>query len=156
MIVANGGAGTAPSGWLWCDGGTVSRTTYADLFAVIGTNWGAGDGSTTFGVPNLNVTTPRYLKGTTGTPGATGGSTTHSHPLSSLGGALMVLAASLSDMVRAARHTVPSWNSTQTITTLNPATTTSVSSSSAVDLTGDTDDANSEPPFATVRWMIST
>jgi microcystin-dependent protein len=41
-----------PSGWLVCDGRTISRTTYAALFAVIGTYWGAGDGSTTFALPN--------------------------------------------------------------------------------------------------------
>lgn len=43
---------TPPSGWLFCDGSAVSRTTYADLFAVIGTNYGAGDGTTTFNLPN--------------------------------------------------------------------------------------------------------
>ena len=44
---------TAPAGWLKCDGSAVSRTTYANLFAVIGTTYGAGDGSTTFNVPNF-------------------------------------------------------------------------------------------------------
>lgn len=44
---------TAPLGYLVCDGGPVSRTTYAALFAVIGTIWGAGNGSTTFNVPDL-------------------------------------------------------------------------------------------------------
>ncbi|MHC2284418.1 microcystin-dependent protein [Bradyrhizobium barranii subsp. barranii] len=44
---------TAPAGWLPCDGQAVSRTTYADLFAAVGTTWGPGDGSTTFNVPNL-------------------------------------------------------------------------------------------------------
>lgn len=42
-----------PTGWLACNGANVSRTTYATLFAVVGTTWGAGDGSTTFGLPNL-------------------------------------------------------------------------------------------------------
>jgi len=42
-----------PSGFLECDGSNVSRTTYADLFAVIGTTYGSGDGSTTFGLPDL-------------------------------------------------------------------------------------------------------
>ena len=46
-------AGTsAPSGYLWCDGTAVSRTTYAKLFAAIGTTWGVGDGSSTFNLPN--------------------------------------------------------------------------------------------------------
>jgi hypothetical protein len=44
---------TVPSGFLYCNGQVVSRTTYARLFASIGTTYGAGDGSTTFGVPNF-------------------------------------------------------------------------------------------------------
>jgi phage-related tail fiber protein len=44
---------TAPSGWLKANGAAVSRTTYADLFDAIGTTFGAGNGSTTFNVPEL-------------------------------------------------------------------------------------------------------
>ena len=44
---------TAPTGFLECAGAAVSRSTYAALFAVIGTTYGAGDGSTTFNLPNL-------------------------------------------------------------------------------------------------------
>ena len=44
---------TAPTGWLECDGSAVSREDYATLFAAIGTTWGAGDGSTTFNLPDL-------------------------------------------------------------------------------------------------------
>ena len=47
------GGTSAPQGSLPCNGAAVSRTTYAKLFAAIGTIWGAGDGSTTFNVPNL-------------------------------------------------------------------------------------------------------
>lgn len=43
---------TAPSGWYLCYGQNVSRTTYAALFAVVGTTYGAGDGLTTFGLPD--------------------------------------------------------------------------------------------------------
>jgi microcystin-dependent protein len=43
----------APSGWLICDGRLISRVTYSALFAIIGTYWGAGDGSTTFNLPNM-------------------------------------------------------------------------------------------------------
>jgi microcystin-dependent protein len=42
-----------PSGFLECNGSNVSRTTYSALFAVIGTTYGSGDGSTTFGLPDL-------------------------------------------------------------------------------------------------------
>jgi len=42
-----------PEGWLLCDGAAHSRMEYADLFNTVGTTWGAGDGSTTFNVPDL-------------------------------------------------------------------------------------------------------
>jgi microcystin-dependent protein len=44
---------TAPSGFLECDGTAVSRSTYATLFAVVGTTYGVGNGSTTFNLPDL-------------------------------------------------------------------------------------------------------
>lgn len=44
---------SAPSGWLLCDGSAVSRTTFANLFTAIGTQFGSGNGSTTFNVPDL-------------------------------------------------------------------------------------------------------
>ena len=51
---------TIPQGWLLCDGSAVSRTTYAKLFSVIGTTYGAGNGSTTFNLPNL---VDRFVEG---------------------------------------------------------------------------------------------
>ena len=52
---------TVPKGWLQCNGAAVSRTTYAALFAVIGTKYGSGDGSTTFNLPNLHH---KFIEGT--------------------------------------------------------------------------------------------
>lgn len=52
-VVSPFGGPTAPAGWLECNGAAVSRTTYAALFAAVGTTHGAGDGSTTFNVPDL-------------------------------------------------------------------------------------------------------
>ena len=52
---------SAPTGYLACDGSAVSRTTYATLFTAIGTTWGAGDGSSTFNVPDLRGA---FLRGT--------------------------------------------------------------------------------------------
>lgn len=46
-------ANSIPAGWLKANGAVVSRATYAALFAVVGTTYGAGDGSTTFGLPDL-------------------------------------------------------------------------------------------------------
>lgn len=53
-------ASSPPTGWLTCDGTAVSRTSYAALFAVIGTTWGIGDGSTTFNLPDLRG---QFLRG---------------------------------------------------------------------------------------------
>ena len=53
VILPYGGV-TAPNGFLMCNGSEVSRTTYANLFAVIGTRYGAGNGWTTFNLPKLN------------------------------------------------------------------------------------------------------
>lgn len=60
-IVSYAGA-SVPSGWLLCNGANVSRTTYASLFRAIGTRWGAGDGSTTFALPDSDG---RVLQGAT-------------------------------------------------------------------------------------------
>ena len=62
---------TTPQGWLLCDGSAISRTDYADLYAVIGTTYGSGDGSTTFNVPNL---TDKFIEGssTSGTSKSAG------------------------------------------------------------------------------------
>lgn len=54
MVMAFAGT-SAPAGWLKCDGSAISRTTYAALFNVIGTTYGAGDGSTTFNLPTQSV-----------------------------------------------------------------------------------------------------
>lgn len=76
-------AGTSvPGGWLDCDGTEVSRTTYANLFAAVGTTYGNGNGSTTFNLPDLERRTI-VGKGGTGTGelgnavGDTGGAETH-------------------------------------------------------------------------------
>ena len=60
-IVSYAGA-SVPSGWLLCNGANVSRTTYANLFNAIGTRWGAGNGSTTFTLPDSDG---RVLQGAT-------------------------------------------------------------------------------------------
>lgn len=50
---------TAPSGWLKANGAAISRTTYAALFAAISTNYGTGDGTTTFNIPDMRGEFPR-------------------------------------------------------------------------------------------------
>jgi len=69
-------ANAAPTGWLIMDGSAKSRTTYANLFAVIGTIYGSGDGSTTFNLPNMLGQFPRGFDSSGSVdPGRTFGST---------------------------------------------------------------------------------
>jgi microcystin-dependent protein len=73
-------ASTAPDQWILCDGSDVSRSTYAALFTAIGTTYGAGDGTTTFNLPNCKG---KVLVGKNSaetefdTLGETGGAKTH-------------------------------------------------------------------------------
>lgn len=75
-IMAWGGA-TAPSNWLICDGSAVSRSNYASLFNAIGVQYGSGDGSTTFNLPDLRGRVPvGRNSGTFSTLGSIGGTET--------------------------------------------------------------------------------
>ena len=149
-------AGTsAPNGWLVCDGSAVSRTTYAALFAAIGTTWGVGDGSTTFNLPDLRN---RFTRGPTpGSVGATGGADTvtltagqmpqqtlsltdpgHAHTLASVAAAGTVAVSS------AANGTNTSGGVTNTATTGITGTVGNVSPSAV----------NIDPPYAVAMKLI--
>jgi len=66
---------SVPTGFLECNGQTVSRSTYSALFAIVGTTYGAGDGSSTFLVPNLGDNVP-VGKSNNKALGSTGGANT--------------------------------------------------------------------------------
>jgi microcystin-dependent protein len=72
-------ARTAPVGWLKANGELVSRTSYAALFAVIGTTFGAGDGSTTFALPDLRGEFVRCLDDGRGVDSGRGIGTSQNH-----------------------------------------------------------------------------
>ena len=92
VVAWSGNASSLPTGYLLCDGSAVSRSTYAPLFAVIGTTHGAGDGSSTFNLPDLRDKFVLGASNSTGdttypgvSPGATGGQADaivpdHTHP----------------------------------------------------------------------------
>lgn len=109
-IVMSFAGATAPEGWLLCDGSAVSRSTYSALFDVIGTTYGAGDGSTTFNVPDLSG---KVIIGVSGTHalGTSGGEETHT-----------LLTAELP----AHTHEVPQHGHANTITATTPTLTHSV------------------------------
>jgi len=138
-----------PSNWLPCDGAAVSRTTYADLFSAIGTTWGAGDGSTTFNVPNLAGRAPIGVGqgdtaegGTTGTDralAATGGAETHT-----------LTTAELAQHLHAVQTRAD-------LTTGGAATAWDADSAAGAEDTanaGSGDAHNNMPPFAVVNFFI--
>jgi microcystin-dependent protein len=97
----------APQGYLLCDGSAVSRTDYADLFSAIGTVYGAGDGVSTFNLPDLSG---RVVLGVSQSHalGSTGGESTHTLTENEL---------------PAHTHTVPSHGHADNITATTPVLT---------------------------------
>lgn len=142
-------AATTQAGWLLCDGSAVSRTTYARLFATIGTAYGVGDGSTTFNLPNVQQRFPMGVaaSGTGATLGATGGAIDHTHPLSDNGGAELLISGTALAM---RRITVASYTPTHQVT--GTASSPSGSQTVGAGLNGTTDAAN--PPYITFYFLI--
>ena len=102
---------SVPSGFLECAGAAVSRSTYAALFAIIGTTYGAGNGSTTFNVPNLQDNVAIGKSGTKNL-GSTGGANTVT-PNGNVGGS--TANATLSEAQLASHdHELQGTGSTQT------------------------------------------
>lgn len=151
------GRATAPLGWLLCNGAAVSRTTYADLFAAVGTTYGAGDGSTTFNVPDLRQRFPlgRSAGGTGAALGATGGSIDHVHSLDTPTAAALIESQASSNLSPFSRRKagVTAWLPTiqqsggGNATAYGGGTTTN-----ATALQGNTDADN--PPFVVVNYKI--
>lgn len=79
--ILNWSTATAPTGWILCEGQQVSRLTYKGLFDVIGTTFGAGDGSTTFNVPDFRgrFALSKAAAGTGSVLASTGGALDHTH-----------------------------------------------------------------------------
>ena len=100
------GAASAPTGYLKCDGSNVSRSTYADLFTAIGTTYGIGDGSLTFGIPNLESRFPiGYDGGSSYALAGTGGAITDTPTLSGTNAGTAITEAQMPS------HTHDSWGS---------------------------------------------
>ena len=151
-------AATAPTGYLVCDGSAVSRTTYAALFAVIGTTWGSGNGSTTFNVPDL--------RGRTAIGAGTGtASDATAHALGSNGGTETHKLTHAQSGVPAHSHPLPNsaivYNAdgTQRLATSGSGTKSSVNTSVGLSTASNTaaDASSAHPnmqPYAAVTKII--
>lgn len=85
-VIAMYASDSVPAGWLLCMGGEVSRVTYGALFQAIGTRYGAGNGSTTFNLPDLSMRFPLGRGNQAGMDkaGATGGEVAHTLTVSEM------------------------------------------------------------------------
>lgn len=141
------------SNWLLCNGQAVDRTTYATLFALWGTDFGAGNGTTTFNVPDLRGRFPLGVAaaGTGSSLGGTGGTMDHTHSLAT-GYAKVTAAAGSSNNMWIDRQSVsPNWNSVVEGDLANTGGAT-VSNNTGAALGGSSDTAN--PPFIAVHFHV--
>lgn len=127
---------TPPFQWLLCDGTAVSRTTYADLFALISTTYGTGDGSTTFNLPDLSGRSPLGVSG--------------AYALASTGGAETVTLVTAE--LPAHTHTVNNISNARSTVGSGSASATPTSDPSGS--TGGGGAHNNLPPFLTFYFII--
>ena len=133
---------SAPTGWLICNGAAISRTTYANLFAVIGTTYGAGNGTTTFNIPN---TQGKFIIGVNGT-----------YTLASTGGSVNTSSGTANVSDSGHTHDIDNTGVSYEsgINTVSIAANT-FSDDAAVTDSGHTHD-NSLPPYLAINFIIKT
>ena len=151
-------AQTPPYGFLYAEGQAVSRTMYADLFALIGTTYGAGDGSTTFNLPNM---IDKYLEGAStagtvksaGLPNITGGLTSgiagNANPAMS---EFSTVASGSGAFAKENLSSVGRYYTATGNTTSNFYHSLSFNASRSSSIYGNSDTVT--PPTLTVRWII--
>lgn len=144
-----GDENNVPVGWLLCDGSEISRTTYADLYAITGDTYGNGDGSTTFDLPDLRAKSPIGVNEAGSPNGANGSLTTRAS----------------ADLAGAETHTVVEGElASHTHTTnasgsknITSTTVTYVAAGAATSSsTGDDGSHNNIQPSTVVNYIIKT
>lgn len=141
----------APTGFLKCDGSEVSRETYALLFSLLGTTYGAGNGTTTFNLPNFQ---DRFLygKGSTSAIGDTGGEAEHTLTMAELPSGQMPVDAENQPTGRFANYGAAV--TPKGFAQGDPDPLTVPIGGAYLDLPGSDAPHNNLPPFAVVVWYI--
>jgi microcystin-dependent protein len=147
---------TVPTNWFIANGQAISRTTYATLFALWGTDFGVGNGSTTFNIPDLRQRLPLGVaaSGTGNVLGGTGGTIDHVHNLTTDTAHARIEGNSSGSTAPHWRRKDPvtAWTSDIQSAGGSNATADSTSRTRGVELGGDTAIAN--PPFMAVHFII--
>jgi microcystin-dependent protein len=149
---------SAPTGWLLCYGQAVNRTTYAALFAVVGTTYGNGDGSTTFNLPDLRG---RAVFGKDDMGGAAASRVTsgqkHGVDGSTLGAAGGVSEYALVEAELAAhQHTIPFKTSTSGSVTADFLAQRASGPNVSSEVAGGDEAHTNMPPFMVINYIIKT
>jgi microcystin-dependent protein len=155
-----GAVASPPTGWLACNGANVSRTTYSELFDVVGTTWGAGDGSTTFTLPNL-LNKFSVGAGDTYALAATGGSAnaivvSHTHTANSA----VTDPGHTHQVWRAGSNgdggAFGAWGASVAPQYPSGSNTTGITVSTTIDTTGSSGTNANLPPYVAVGYIIKT
>ncbi len=151
---------SAPTGYLLCDGSAVSRTVYAALYAVIGTTYGAGDGTNTFNLPNFTNRMPIGGGGLYAN-GATGGSkdavvVSHTHTATTSITDPGHLHTDIGTQLTFGTTSGPDNGSTFTGSHNTGTSTTGITASTTVASSGVSGTDANLPPYLAVRFIIKT
>jgi microcystin-dependent protein len=145
---------TAPTGWLLCDGSAISRTTFAVLFAAIGTTYGAGDGSTTFNLPDMRGRVPVGVDGAAGRLSANDGLGQSSGAQTHLLTIAEMPAHDHPNVGGGAGPYIRNTTTTEGLTGTSP--TTLADEVSTVETQGGGAAHNNMPPYQVVHYVIKT
>ena len=149
-----GGVSSIPSGWLLCDGSLISRTTYADLFASIGTYHGGGDGSTSFTLPDLRnkfIVGAHSDQGTGQVFDVGSGSVTGHYAPGDTGGEV-AHKLTIAEMPQHS-HTEVGWSFQTTAASPGPGGA-GTTSNNASGLAGDDNYHENRPPYFALCWIV--
>jgi len=161
---------SVPSGFLECNGAAVSRTTYSALFAIVGTTYGAGDGSSTFNVPDLADNVP-VGKSNNKSLASTGGANTVAVTASGNVGGSTANATLSTAQLASHSHSITFYNpqnpgsnpttpsasgSTRTVNSNNTGSGSGHSHNMSATFSGNTANPSVLQPYLTIIYIIKT